>query len=577
MQNPIKAASKAARKMPISGKEQVTPPAGLNPLLVYLSAQFSVAVSPPQACLPTPILRVVNPSTPLPLKLIAMPSRIQQRSGMSLDKSGSNVSSGRVRKLTERGQLALSAPVRGQVASRVVSSKTRSATKRSAASEPRPEESSGKQAAPALDLAALSKRSSRPAVHRNVPLEEDEIEDVESEEEQDEADGWGSRVTYDGFPDNLDDGNGNKDQEEDEEPPAAQGQSAASTVSQLPARVTSSRTMYEDELQPLSLVKRKWEQRHGQSMRPPGPTSTVNAIAMGDSATASATAEIDARTVLSMAPSSITGMRRAAPEDTRTGPPSKRAKYKKPSASEYDEVTRRILSLANEIFRVNLLTRGPYELMPREAMALAVDAWTVACEELERPLEESESIMKLDLQIMSKTAHLTNEFKNAARSAIERLHLSPDEAEKKSLPISFEDIDVQQDPFKRSGAYGSHLIAAVIHVCLFRNKEALGVHYPDQFNPVPIQVLALAATALDHAIKEWSTGVHRSLEFTQSSASGVFSGHMKVLSKFEAVNPEGLARLQETLYKQGCYRAGVSVETVEETAVPMLADDDFTR
>ncbi|KZT54826.1 hypothetical protein CALCODRAFT_485227 [Calocera cornea HHB12733] len=400
-------------------------------------------------------------------------------------------------------------------------------------------------------------------------------------------------MTYDRFPDNLDDDvDAGKDPEEEEEPPAAQGKSAAGRASQLPTRVTSARTMFEDELHPVSLVRRKWEQQPHlrmtrESTRLPGPTSTVNAIAVGDSATASATAEMDARTVLNLVPSSMAGRRRAAPEDTKTALPNKRAKYKKPSASEYDEVTRGILSLANEIFRVNLLVRGPYDLMPREAMALAVEAWTIACEQLERPLEENEAIMKI---IMSRTAHLTNEFKNAARSAIGRLHLSPDEAEKKSLPISFEadreceaanrnlaEFLIERDPFKRSGAYASHVIASVIHTCIFRNKEALGVHYPAQFNPVPIQVLALAATALDHAIKEWSTGVHQSLEFTQSSASAIFNGHMNVLSKFEEVNPEGLARLQDNLYKQGCYKAGVSVETAEEAVVPMLADDDFTR
>ncbi|KZT54078.1 hypothetical protein CALCODRAFT_510984 [Calocera cornea HHB12733] len=425
---------KAASKMSVCGKEAALHPPGLNALLVYLSANFSVTFSPTE-------------------------------SGIT--------SGGRVRRRTEKGEQALleKATSRGKTASRAISSRARSAARVSTAREEPPEELYGNRASvqPQVVVPTGSKRLSGTTVLRRAPVESDEIEEVESEEEQDEADGnWGNHNSYKGFPENLDDADGDKEQDEDEEPPSDRGKSAASTTSQLPARVTSSKTMYEDELHTVSSLRRKWEQQRPLQRvardltRLPGPTSTVNAIAMGDSAVASARAEMDARTMLTMVPSSVTATRRAAPEDTRTEPPKKRAKYKKPSASEFDDVTKRILSLANEIFQVNLLIRGPYDLMPRENLG--------------RPLQESENIMKID------------------------------EVEKKSLPVSFEaDRDCEA---------GNRSLAEFL-----TDRVAF-----------TFEVIALAATALDHAIKEWSTGIHRSLEFTQSSASAVFSGHMKVLS-----------------------------------------------
>ncbi|KZT55276.1 hypothetical protein CALCODRAFT_484930 [Calocera cornea HHB12733] len=274
-------------------------------------------------------------------------------------------------------------------------------------------------------------------------------------------------------------------------------------------------------------------------------------------------------------------------------PPLKRAKYKKPTASGIDEGAKRILAQANEIFRVNLLLHGPYQL-PMKMMTLAMESWQEACDVLHRPYKETDDILRI---ILMRTSHLTNEFKNAARVAIARLHLPENKAEKCGLPTGFvEDRDAEaanrklaewlgdrsavtfEDPFERSGAYGSEALSAVILGCLFGTKTPIGVQYAAQFRPIPPQVIALAATALDHVVKEWSTGVRKPIDFTQASAGTKYSYHISCLAKFQTVNADGLDKLRERLYVQGCYRAGVCAsEGQEETSIPLMSDDDFLR
>ncbi|KZT53154.1 hypothetical protein CALCODRAFT_486593 [Calocera cornea HHB12733] len=82
---------------------------------------------------------------------------------------------------------------------------------------------------------------------------------------------------------------------------------------------------------------------------------------------------------------------------------------------------------------------------------------------------------------------------------------------------------------------------------------------------------------LDHVVKEWSTGVHKPSDFSQASASAKYGYHISCLAKFETVNADGLAKLRERLYVQGCYRAGVSAEKEEEAIMPLMSDEDFLR
>ncbi|KZT56287.1 hypothetical protein CALCODRAFT_484082 [Calocera cornea HHB12733] len=363
-------------------------------------------------------------------------------------------------------------------------------------------------------------------------------EEFESEEEQEEIENWGvpqyedalneegNKLREDGdYEDELEDGEAGADHED----------ARAPRITGLPSRVKSARTLNEDDLNPRQSVRRQMapgRSNWGKERESLDKSARSNASgsSVGDRAVVQVNAISDARTIVRLGPSTEpkTVMNLTPVGNLSEEPPLKRAKYKKPTASGIDEGAKRILAQANEIFRVNLLLHGPYQL-PMKMMSLAMESWKEACDTLNRPYKETDDILRID-------------------------------------------------PFERSGAYGSEALSAVILGCLFGTKTPIGVQYAAQFRPIPPQVIALAATALDHVVKEWSTGVRKPIDFTQASAGMKYSYHLSCLAKFQTVNPDGLDMLRERLYVQGCYRAGVCTsEGQEETGMPLMSDDDFLR
>ncbi|KZT56445.1 hypothetical protein CALCODRAFT_509427 [Calocera cornea HHB12733] len=364
--------------------------------------------------------------------------------------------------------------------------------------------------------------------------------DFESEEEQEEIENWSTPQYEQGLNDHEERIPEEGDYEDEQEDGDAAGDKGGDTrsprITGLPSRLNVR-------------LMRSFLERAGLDK---SANSNANASSVGDGAVIRVNANSDARTVVRMAPSAEPVLRLTPVGSIGEEPPLKRPKYRKPTASTIDDSARRVLARANEIFRVNLLLHGPYQL-PMKLMTLAIESWTEACDILNRPMKETDDILRI---ILMRTSHLTNEFKTAARNAIAGLHLPPGKAEQCGLPTSF-----------------------IEH----RDSEAANrklAEWLTDRSAVTFEVIALAATAnvkLDHVVKEWSTGVRKNLDFTQGSASAKYTYHLNCLAKFQTVNAKGLDKLRDRLYVQGCYRAGVSTEQEEESVMPLMSDDDFLR
>lgn len=105
---------------------------------------------------------------------------------------------------------------------------------------------------------------------------------------------------------------------------------------------------------------------------------------------------------------------------------------------------------------------------------------------------------------------------------------------------------------KRIGAYRHPLIGQTIAEVFFLNNEQLGVDFPDDFNPMPLATIALVATAMDCAVKEWSNGYRQMQEFSFALFGSVYAAHLEELKKYDEDprNEEASALWRCALYKQ---------------------------
>ncbi|KZO92003.1 hypothetical protein CALVIDRAFT_567743 [Calocera viscosa TUFC12733] len=341
------------------------------------------------------------------------------------------------------------------------------------------------------------------------------------------------------------------------------------------------------------------EEPRGYSRPPTPPTSAANATAnsLGMSSKAVAIAHVSPPSDRSpmVPPVASRPLKRIrelpSADDALLAGSHRPSKIAKPRSAAYDDEVERLITKSCEIYRVNMLVLGPYAT-PTKQTALQIESWNEARSLCGAKYEISTNILRI---LNQKTSHLTNEFKMAARNGVlhqklENMGQADDGTPFATSIIARPESETENanlaaflrerfrytflDPANRIGAYQSRMVSHVIFECLFRNKESLGLRYPEHFKPMPCQVIAFAATAVEHAIKEWSTGLFCSADFTQTSAVTTYEANIEQLKRFQKVNAPALAALQEKLYVEGCYRAGVMGATTE-LVTENMADEDF--
>ncbi|KIM53559.1 hypothetical protein SCLCIDRAFT_138879 [Scleroderma citrinum Foug A] len=82
--------------------------------------------------------------------------------------------------------------------------------------------------------------------------------------------------------------------------------------------------------------------------------------------------------------------------------------------------------------------------------------------------------------------------------------------------------------------YKQPLIAKIIALQWFGNKKAVGICYPQYFNPLTVQLLAFVLTAC--AIREWETSEHRVVAFQGVKYGNVYKQHVQNLENWRQYN-----------------------------------------
>ncbi|KZV88705.1 hypothetical protein EXIGLDRAFT_696487 [Exidia glandulosa HHB12029] len=105
----------------------------------------------------------------------------------------------------------------------------------------------------------------------------------------------------------------------------------------------------------------------------------------------------------------------------------------------------------------------------------------------------------------------------------------------------------------RSGPYRHPIFATLVQQEFFNSHEAMATAGPTTalFNPMPLVVIAFAATAVQCALKDWATGVRvkSSSDFSHDEWAPVFDLHLKQLEHFRDQQPEKINAWTRKLWK----------------------------
>ncbi|KAG8946040.1 hypothetical protein FRC03_001581 [Tulasnella sp. 419] len=109
---------------------------------------------------------------------------------------------------------------------------------------------------------------------------------------------------------------------------------------------------------------------------------------------------------------------------------------------------------------------------------------------------------------------------------------------------------------EQSGLYRNPLIADLIGTQWFQKRGALGERFKEKFYPIPLQVIALACTAIHCALLDWAEGRCKAKknQFEEDVYGPIYQDHIENLREFKASSqiawPELLQDLWEDVWKK---------------------------
>ncbi|KZV90713.1 hypothetical protein EXIGLDRAFT_694426 [Exidia glandulosa HHB12029] len=99
------------------------------------------------------------------------------------------------------------------------------------------------------------------------------------------------------------------------------------------------------------------------------------------------------------------------------------------------------------------------------------------------------------------------------------------------------------------------------------------------FNPVPLPAIAITATAIQCALRDWATGVRvkSATEFSSDEWSAIYTGHLRELSRMLTHKPREVDAWTRKLWRD-CWSTTsqfLSSNTTETSFISAAEMDDF--
>ncbi|EJD49142.1 hypothetical protein AURDEDRAFT_161627 [Auricularia subglabra TFB-10046 SS5] len=134
----------------------------------------------------------------------------------------------------------------------------------------------------------------------------------------------------------------------------------------------------------------------------------------------------------------------------------------------------------------------------------------------------------------------------------------------------------------RSGPYRHPIIPALIEQEFFHGHERMAVAEETAalFNPIPIAVIAFAATAAQCALRDWTSGVRvkSSSSFSADEWTGMYQGHVRELERMQEAKPVEVDAWLRSVWKKAwrTTRQHLSGNTADTSFITAAEMDDFS-
>lgn len=142
---------------------------------------------------------------------------------------------------------------------------------------------------------------------------------------------------------------------------------------------------------------------------------------------------------------------------------------------------------------------------------------------------------------------------------------------KTKLTYVFGDVDRYKQP------YGNPIFQILINTLFFEGKrKSDAITNPAPWNPMPLPVIALMATAIHSVLDDWSTGKNEAAKskFSHDKYAPIYRDHLANLNKFKQRAPAALSRLQISLWENAWSSSGSALPS---EANVYIEDDVFAE
>ncbi|KII82960.1 hypothetical protein PLICRDRAFT_180857 [Plicaturopsis crispa FD-325 SS-3] len=215
----------------------------------------------------------------------------------------------------------------------------------------------------------------------------------------------------------------------------------------------------------------------------------------------------------------------------------------RPKAGDYETAVRHVLSTAIAIYRCRLTSENPYPDGILE-VTWAKAAWKEACEMCDTSLASNMELIKL---ITCRASHMRGELKAKVRPLVETIYGFESDDRRKAVERNrtlvldlkeesafvFRKRAAADSELAHSGLYENKIIQKAINVMWFKNRQDIGVSFPEVFAPFPTVGIALVLAAIECAIDEWASGARTDLDFKAGIYSTVYERHLQSLWDLE--------------------------------------------
>ncbi|KAH9035139.1 hypothetical protein EDB83DRAFT_2318825 [Lactarius deliciosus] len=209
-----------------------------------------------------------------------------------------------------------------------------------------------------------------------------------------------------------------------------------------------------------------------------------------------------------------------------------------PQDGTYDEQMRRTIDVAEATYRCFLGSKDPFPTL-EQASNWAKSVWPIASTKTGTRLSPPDDladrlavvVSRFLTNVKAKVTPLVTKFYGfETGEAAEILNRNTERAQNLKTDTTFINGE-------HGIPYPHPIIQQCIDVVWFGDRHGEGVRFPNEFNPMPYEAIALVLTAIECCLDEWSNGVQTELPFTYERYKVTYMSHLTAL---KALTQQGL-------------------------------------